>query len=87
MIKVRSHEMLVLPNVTIKLSNMKKNYGTTECDKSTVRCDVSLLKVIMEPLNVREKKKKGTTKCNKRTIAYDVGTTQCDDRTNKCEKK
>ena len=40
-IKVRSHEMLVLPNVTIKLSNMKKNYGTTECDKSTVKCDVS----------------------------------------------
>ena len=49
-----------------------------------------LLKVIMEPLNVRgkkKKKKKGTTKCNKITIAYDVGTTQCDDRTNKCEKK
>ena len=40
-IKVLSHEMLVLPNVTIKLSNMKKNYGTTECDKSTVKCDVS----------------------------------------------
>ena len=55
-----------------------------------VQSDMMLVlpKVIMEPLNVREKKnKKGTTKCNKRTITYDVGTTQCDDRTNKCEKK
>ena len=33
------------------------------------------------------KKSEGTTKCEKRTITFDVGTTQCKDRTVKCEKK
>ena len=27
--------------MTIELSNVKKNKGTTECDKSTVTCDVN----------------------------------------------
>ena len=34
-----------------------------------------------------EKKKKRTTECDKRIVTYDVGTTQCEDRTVKCEKK
>ena len=33
----------ILPNVTIELSNVKKNKGTTECDKSTVTCDVNIV--------------------------------------------
>ena len=33
--------MLVLPNVTMELSNVRKNKGTTECNKSTVTYDVS----------------------------------------------
>ena len=34
--------MLVLPNMTIEPSNVrKKNKGTIECDKSTVICDIS----------------------------------------------
>ena len=38
--KVQSHLMLVLPNVTMELSNVrKKNKGTTEYGKSTVICD------------------------------------------------
>ena len=41
----------------------------------------------MEPSNVRKKKEKETTKCEKRTITFDVGTTQCEDETVKCEKK
>ena len=41
--------------------------------------------VSMELSNVR--KSKGITKCKKRTITYDVGTTQCEDETVKCEKK
>ena len=41
--------------------------------------------VSMELSNVR--KSKGITKCKKRTITYDVGTTQCEDGTVKCEKK
>ena len=32
-------------------------------------------------------KSKGTTKCDKRTVTNDVGNTQCDDGTVKCEKK
>ena len=37
--KVRSHVMLVLPNVTMKLSNVRKK-GTTECGRSIVIFDV-----------------------------------------------
>ena len=32
--------MLVLANMIMELSNVRKKKGTTECDKSTVRCDV-----------------------------------------------
>ena len=32
-------------------------------------------------------KRKRTTKCDKRTVIRDVGTTQCEDKTVKCEKK
>ena len=32
-------------------------------------------------------KKKGTTKCDKSIVTYDVGTTQCENDTVKCEKK
>ena len=35
--------MLVLPNVTIEPSNVRKNKGTTECDKSTITRDVSIV--------------------------------------------
>ena len=56
MTKVQSHVILVLNNVRMVPSNVrKKNKGTTECDKSIV--------------------------------TYDVGTTQCEDNTIKCEKK
>ena len=34
--------MLVLPNVTMKPSNVRKNKGITECDKSTVKCDIGI---------------------------------------------
>ena len=43
MTKLRSNSMLVLPNVTMILSNVRKqimeNYGTIECDKSMVTCE------------------------------------------------
>ena len=39
--KIRLYVMFVLPDVTMEPSNVrKKNKGTTECDKSTVICDV-----------------------------------------------
>ena len=44
MTKVRSHVILVLLNMIIKPSNMrkKKNKGTTEYDKSIVTCNVGI---------------------------------------------
>ena len=33
--------MLVLHNVRMVPSNVRKNKGTTECDKSIVTCDIS----------------------------------------------
>ena len=40
--KVRSEVMWVLPNVIMERSNLRiKKYGTTECDKNRVRCDVN----------------------------------------------
>ena len=39
--KVQSHVMLVLHNMRMVLSNVRKNKETTECDKSTITCDVS----------------------------------------------
>ena len=65
----------------------EKNKGTTECDKSTVTCDVGTLhNVRMVRSNVR-KKKKGTTECYKSIVACDVGTVQREDGTIKYKKK
>ena len=33
--------MLVLPNMTMEASNVRKNKENTKCDKSIVTCDVS----------------------------------------------
>ena len=42
--KVQSNAILLLPNVTMELSNMrKKNKKTTKCDKSTVICDIGIV--------------------------------------------
>ena len=38
--KVQSDVMLILHNVRIVPSNVRKNKGTTEYDKSIVTCDV-----------------------------------------------
>ena len=35
--------MSVLHNVKMVLSNVRKNNGTTECDKSRIKCDVSTM--------------------------------------------
>ena len=46
---------------------------------------LELHNVRMKPSNVR--KSKETTKCWKRIVTYNVGTTQYEDGTVKCEKK
>ena len=64
--------MLVLHNVRIVPSNVKKNNGTTECDKSTITCDVSTTQYD-DGIIKCEKKKKRITECDKRTVTCDVG--------------
>ena len=62
MTKVQSHVMLVLLNVTMEPSNLRKNKRTTICDRrivkfdiGTAQCDngtIKFEKQIKEPLNV-----------------------------------
>ena len=48
---------------------------------------LELHNVRMGSTNVRKKKSKGTTKCEKRIVTCDVGITQYENGTVKCEKK
>ena len=57
--------MLVLHNVKMVLSNVRKKKGTTVYDKSTVTCDDGTI-------NVR--KNKGVIEYDKNTVTCDVGT-------------
>ena len=41
MTRVQSHVTLVLHKVRMVPSNVRKNKGTTECEKSTITCNVS----------------------------------------------
>ena len=67
--------MLVLFNVTIESSNLRKKkikellYVTKKLSNMILK----LHNVIMESSNVR-KKNKGTTECSKRIVKCDVGT-------------
>ena len=81
--------MLVLLNMTMKLSNLRKKNKIKEplyVTKKIVKCNIGLHNAIMEPSNMK-KKNKETTKCEKRIVKYDVRTAQCEDETVKCEKK
>ena len=42
-IKVYSHVMLVLYKVRIVPSNMRKNKGIIECNKSKITCDINTI--------------------------------------------
>ena len=78
MTKVQSHMMLVLHNVRMVPSNVRKKKGTTKYDKSTVICDVGTIKY--------KKINKGTTEYDKSTVTCDIGIAQCENDTIKCEK-
>ena len=58
----------------------------TECDNSTVICDVGTAQREDDTIKC-EKKNKGITECNKSTVICDVSIVQCVDGTIKCEKK
>ena len=56
MTKVLSNVILILPNVTMEPSNVrKKKKGTTKCDKRTVTYDVGITQ-----------SEDGTVKCKKK---------------------
>ena len=69
MTKIESDAMLVLLNVTMEPSNVKKSKGTTKCEKRIVTCDIGTTQCEDE-----------TVKCEKKTITRTV---TCDkNRTN-----
>ena len=49
--------MLVLPNLTMKPSNVRKNKGATTCDKRTVTYDVGIAQCEDETVKCEKKKK------------------------------
>ena len=75
-----SHVMLVLRNVRMVSSNVRKKIMEPP-NVTKVQSHVMLVlhNVRMVLSNVR--KNKGTTECDKSTVIYDVSTTQCDDGT------
>ena len=54
--KIQSHVILVLHNMRIIPSNARKNKGTTECDKNTVTCDISITQCKDGTIKCEEKK-------------------------------
>ena len=56
MTKVQLHMILVLHNVKMMPSNMRKNKGTTECDKNTVTCHVGTAQYEADTIKCEEKK-------------------------------
>ena len=66
--------MLVLHNVRMILSNVRKKNGTTECDKTIVTYDVGTAQCKDGTIEC-EKKKKGTTECDKSTDICEISTT------------
>ena len=82
-IKVQSHVMLVLHNVRMIPSNVRKKKGTTKCEKKKRKRELpNVTKVQLHMMlvlhNVRMvlsnvRKNKGTTECDKNTVTCDVG--------------
>ena len=78
--------MLVLPNVIMKLSNLRiKNRVPLNVTKIESDAILVLLNVTMEPSNLRKNKR--TTICDRRIVKFDIGTAQCDNGTIKFEKQ
>ena len=68
--KVQLYAIFVLHTVRMVPSNVRKNTGTRECDKSTVTCDIEPAQY--EDGTIKFEKNKGTMECDKSTITCDV---------------
>ena len=77
--------MLVLFNMTLEPSNMRKKNWTIKYDKSTITCNVGIMWQWNYQMWGGKKKKGGTTEYDKSTVTYDVDIAQCEDRTIKCD--
>ena len=84
MTKVQSHVTLVLHNVRMVPSNVRKKIRKPP-NMTKVQSYVMLVlhnvKIVLS--NVR--KNKETTECDKSTITCDIGTAQCEDGIIKCD--
>ena len=80
MTNIQPHVMLMLHNVRMLPSNVRKKIREPP-NVTKVQSHVMLVlhNVMMVPLNV--KKNKGTTVCDKSTVTCDVSITQCEDGT------
>ena len=78
--------ILVLHNVRMVPSYVRKNKGTSECNKSIVTYDIGTAQCENDTIKC-EKKNKRTTECNKSTITCDVITALCETSTIKCGEK
>ena len=75
MTKIQSHVMLVLYNVMMIPSNVKKEIKKPpNVTKVQLHVMLILYNVRMVSSNVREKKKKGIAECDKSTVTFYVGT-------------
>ena len=74
MTKVQSHVMLVLRNVRIVPSNVRKKIKEPQ---NVIQIQSHVILVLR---SVR-KKNKGTIECDKSTVTCDVSTAQCEDST------
>ena len=83
--KILPNLMLVLLNVTIKPSNVKKKKkktkGITKCDKRKVTSDIGIAQCEDRMIKCEKKKNKGTIECDKSTVIYDISTAQYKDET------
>ena len=71
--KVQSHVMLILANVTIELSNVRKIKVPSNVRKVRSNVILVLPNVTVEPSNVR--KNKETIECDKSIVTCNVSTT------------
>ena len=77
--------MLDLYNIRMIPSNVRKNRGTPECDKSTVTYNIEPAQY--EDDTIKCEKNKGTMKGDNSTLTCDVKPTQFEGGTIKCKRK
>ena len=83
--------ILILPNVTIELSNMRKKkirvLPNVTKELSHMILELGIAQCENEIVKCDKKRSKETTKYDKKTVTYDIGTAQCENETVKYEKK